>query len=114
MKMSIIVAAWLLSPSLAWAAGAPQFWNQTQDEFVGVYLAAPGTTAWGPNQTLNDPDKSVSADERLKLVGVPAGRYDVKLVDTKGRICIVHGVVAKGTGKVAFAIAQDELTQCTK
>ncbi len=113
MKRAIITAALLLSSS-TWAAAAPQFWNQTQEELVGVYLAAPGTTAWGPNQTLNDRDKSVSADERLKLVGVPAGRYDVKLVDDKGRICIVRGVVAKGTGKVAFAIAQEDLTGCTK
>ncbi len=112
MKRSIILLASLLAvPALA--AAAPQFWNQTQQEFHGVYLAPAGTTQWGPNQALNDPDKSVSADERLALKGIKAGTYDVKLVDGHGRTCIVHGVQAKGTGKVAFAISQGQLTDCT-
>jgi hypothetical protein len=90
-----------------------QFWNQTSKEFSGVYLAPAGTTRWGPNQTDNDPDHTVSADERLKITGVAPGSYDVKLVEASGRACIVAGVEVKGTGKVAFAIGEAQLTHCT-
>lgn len=89
-----------------------QFWNETEHEMTGVYLAPAGTGTFGPNQALNDPDKSVSADERLAIMGVAPGRYDVKLVDTKGRICIIRNVDVKSTGKVAFAIQETQLTDC--
>lgn len=111
MKRFIVLVA-VVSAAPALAARAPQFWNQTQEEFDGVYLAPAGTTNWGPNQTLNDPDKSVEADERLKLVGVPAGHYDVKLVDQRGRTCIVRNVRVKDKGRVAFAVEQNQLTDC--
>ncbi len=78
----------------------------------GVYLAPVGSGAYGPNQALNDPDKSVSADERLAITGVRPGHYDVKLVDTQGRICIVRNVNVSGKGKVAFSIAETQLTDC--
>ena len=64
-------------------------------------------------QTDNDDDHSVSADERLKITGVAPGRYDVKLVDKTGRTCIVRDVEAKAAGKVAFSIAEKQLTDCT-
>jgi hypothetical protein len=89
-----------------------QFWNQTSKEFTGVYLAPAGTAQWGRNQTDNDDDHSVSADERLKITGVAPGRYDVKLVDKTGRTCIVRDVEAKAAGKVAFSIAEKQLTDC--
>lgn len=100
------------------AASAPAlakdmlFWNQTSKEFKGVYLAPTGTTKFGPNQTDNDSDHGVSADERLKITGVAPGRYDVKLVDTTGRTCLVAGVVVRVTGRVAFAIDEKQLTHC--
>ncbi len=89
-----------------------QFWNETGHEFTGVYLAPAGTSTFGPNQTANDPDHSVSADERLKITGVVPGRYDVRLVDKDGMNCVVRGVEVKGTGRVAFAIAEEQLTDC--
>ncbi len=113
MRCTLVLAACLLAAPVL-AAEAPQFWNQTQQEFHGVYLAPAGSTAWGANQALNDPDKSVSADERLKLAGVAAGQYNVKLVDEHGRTCIVRGVGVKGAGKVAFTVSQDQLTDCSK
>ncbi len=90
------------------------FWNQTEHEMVAVYLAPPGTTAWGPNLVLNDViDYATSDDERLRIPGVAPGVYDVKLVDRQGQTCIVRNVTVKGTGKVAFAIAEEQLTNCT-
>jgi hypothetical protein len=113
-RISVALAAALLC-SVATLALAKdmQFWNQTSKEFTGVYLAPAGTTMWGRNQTDNDDDHSVSADERLKITGVPPGRYDVKLVDKSGRVCVVRDVEAKAAGKVAFTIAEKQLTDCT-
>jgi hypothetical protein len=109
MPAAIVVASLAALPALAKDL---QFWNATQHEFTEVYLAPAGTTTWGKNQTLNDPDKAVSADERLAIKGVSAGHYDVKLVDSKHRTCIVPNVEVKTTGKVAFTIAEDQLTDC--
>ena len=69
--------------SAAFAAGTMRFWNLTSFTVYGLQLAPVGSQAWGPNQCDNDPDKSVDPDERLKLVGVAPGRYDVKLADKK-------------------------------
>jgi hypothetical protein len=91
-----------------------QFWNQTSKEFRGVYLAPAGTPQFGPNQADNDDDHAVSADERLRITGVRPGIYDVKLVDTSGRVCVVRGVDVKGTGKIAFTVAETQLTDCTR
>lgn len=96
----------------AHAAGPMLFWNETVHEMKGVYLAPAGTAAFGLNQALNDPDGIVSADERLEIQGVTPGRYDVKLVDKSGRTCIVRDVLVRGIGKVAFAVAEDQLTDC--
>ncbi len=112
MRVSFAVAVLALMASPAWAKDM-LFWNQTSKEFAGVYLAPAGTAQWGPNQTDNDNDHSVSADERLKITGVDPGSYDVKLVDTAGRTCVVSWVVVKGAGKVAFAIDEKQLTRCT-
>jgi len=109
----MIVAAGLLA-SLAVPALAKdmQFWNQTSKEFTGVFLAPVGSTQWGRNQTDNDDDHSVSADERLKITGIAPGHYDVKLVDKAGRTCVVHDVEAKAAGKVAFTVTEKQLTDC--
>jgi hypothetical protein len=55
-------------------------------------LAPVGTADRGPDQCRNDPDDAVDADERLPLKDVVPGRYDVKLLDKKGRICVVRNV----------------------
>ena len=89
-----------------------QFWNQTLHEFSSVRLASPGSDQWGAEQTANDPDKAVSADERLRITGIAPGSYDVRLVDKNGRVCTVRGVAVKATGKVAFAIGEQQLTDC--
>lgn len=88
------------------------FWNQTTHEFSSVKLAPPGTGKWGAEQTDNDDDHAISADERLKITGIAPGTYDVQLIDKKGRVCVVRNVAVVGTGKVAFAIAEKQLTDC--
>ncbi|HZF33034.1 MAG TPA: hypothetical protein VE914_04475, partial [Candidatus Angelobacter sp.] len=49
------------------AADKMRFWNLTAEDVDELYLAPAGTDQWGPNQCLNDNDKSVDADERLDL-----------------------------------------------
>ena len=110
---AITLAVTLVATS-ALAADQMRFWNTTSVQIDELYLAPAGTDKWGPNQTLNDKDKSVDADERLKLAGVEPGRYDVKLVDARGRTCVVRNVEVKGGGKYAFALEDKDLTDCTK
>jgi hypothetical protein len=117
--MTVAIRRMVLAAGVLGVAAAPAlardllFWNQTSKEFKGVYLAPAGTGQFGPNQAENDPDHTVSADERLKLTDVAPGSYDVRLVEMSGRVCLVAGVDVKGTGRVAFAIGEDQLTHCT-
>ncbi len=98
----------------AQAAGPLQFWNTSSREFTGVYLAAPGTTQWGPNETANDPDGSVAADERLKMPDAKPGHYDVRVVEKGGKTCVVKNVEARATGPYAFSIGDDDLKKCKR
>ncbi|HUL08156.1 MAG TPA: hypothetical protein VLV76_17670 [Candidatus Acidoferrum sp.] len=104
----------LLAAFSAAAADKMRFWNLTAEEIDELYLAPAGTDQWGPNQCLNDDDKSVEADERLDLKDVKPGRYDVKLKDAKGRQCLVKNVEVKAGGKYAFSIQEKELKDCTQ
>lgn len=105
---AMLAAAW----GVAQAAGPLQFWNTSSHEFKGVYLAAPGTTQWGPNETANDPDGSVAADERLKMPDAKPGHYDVRVVDKNGRTCVVKNVEVRAAGRYAFSIGDEDLKNC--
>ena len=114
MRLVILASLALLACGLtAAAADKMRFWNLTAEEIDELYLAPAGTDQWGPNQTLNDDDKSVDADERLDLKDVKPGNYDVKLKDSKGRQCLVKNVEVKAGGKYAFSIQEKQLTDCT-
>jgi hypothetical protein len=108
--IAMLAASWCA----AQAAGPLQFWNTSSREFTGVYLAAPGTTQWSPNQTASDPDGSVAADERLKLRDAKPGHYDVRLVDKTGKTCVVKNVEARATGPYAFSIGDEDLKTCRR
>lgn len=112
--LAALAALAVLGAAQASAARALQFWNLTTVTITNLMLAPAGTTHWSTNQCLNDSDKSVDADERLKLAGIKAGNYDVKLTDTKGRTCTVKNVEVKTTGPYAFSISDKELTDCTR
>lgn len=82
----------------------------TSTEFTGVFLAPAGTEKWGPNQALNDKDKSLETSERLPLIGISHGMFDVKLQDRKGHVCVKHGVdLARDT---SFDIRDADLADC--
>ncbi|HWP16987.1 MAG TPA: hypothetical protein VNM46_15275, partial [Xanthobacteraceae bacterium] len=64
-----------------------RFWNLTLYTLTSLQFSPPGQNAWGKNQCENDDDKTVDHDERLRITGLTAGRYDAKLVDRIGRTC---------------------------
>ena len=62
-------------PSSVMAQGKGiRFWNLTTATVSGFQLSPAGKDNWGPNQTLNDKDKEVDHDERLRITGVEPGR----------------------------------------
>jgi hypothetical protein len=94
------------------ATKATQFWNLTANTVTSFQLSPAGKNAWGNNQCLNDSDKTVDHDERLKITDVKTGVYDAKLTDKSGRTCTVKDVSVK-EGAV-FSIDEKQLTNCSK
>jgi hypothetical protein len=89
-----------------------KFWNLTGVELVEVVLAPAGTDKFGENQTLNDDNKSIENDERLPLTGLTAGKFDVRIKDKNGRVCLVKDVDVKDTGPYSFSIEPEQLADC--
>jgi hypothetical protein len=126
--MRMLLATCLISAALSGAAfadddddkgGAPgakkpkmKFWNLTGVELVEVVMAPAGTDKFSANQTLNDDDKSVETDERVALVDIAAGKYDVRVKDKAGRVCLVKNVEVKDSGPYSFSLEADQLTDC--
>jgi hypothetical protein len=112
--LAVAVAALFSSPSLA-AEGKSKgirFWNLTSSTVTNLQLSPAGQNAWGANQCVNDPDGAVDHDERLRIVGIAPGRYDVKLADKADRTCIVRNLDIKADG--IFSIEDKDLTECGK
>src|SRR6202165_4646049 len=89
-----------------------RLWNLTTATISGFQLSPAGKNEWGPNQTLNDKDKEVDHDERLRITGVEPGRYDAKVSYRDKRQCLVRNIDIKADS--VFSIADKDLTDCTK
>jgi len=87
-----------------------RFWNLTLYTITSFQMSPAGKGSWGPDQCKNDRDGTVDHDERLRITGIEPGRYDVKLADKIGRVCIVRNVEVKD-GAV-FSIEERQLTDC--
>lgn len=115
MQSLIALVFSLLALSIAaTAAERLRFWNLTGSTIKELHLAPTGTTEWGPDQCANDPDGAVDVDERLTLKDVVPGRYDVKLLDKKGRMCVVRNVEVLAGKPYAFSISEKDLTDCSE
>ena len=81
MRWTLASVALLLASAdeLAAQGKGIRLWNLTTSTISGFQLSPAGKNAWGPNQTLNDKDKEVDHDERLRITGVEPGRYDAKV-----------------------------------
>jgi hypothetical protein len=89
-----------------------RLWNLTTSTMTGFQLSPAGKTDWGPNQTLNDRDKEVDHDERVRIRGVEPGRYDAKVSYRDSRQCIVRDIEIKADA--VFSIADKDLKDCNK
>jgi hypothetical protein len=108
-------AALLLAttPGQLHAAGKGiRLWNLTTATITGFELSPAGKNDWGSNQTLNDKDKEVDHDERLRLTGIEPGRYDAKVSYAGARQCIVRDLDIKADAVIS--IADKDLTECSK
>src|SRR3979490_1799752 len=56
-----------------------RLWNLTTATISEFQLSPVGKNDWGPNQTLNDKDKEVDHDERLRITGCEPGGDDAKV-----------------------------------
>jgi hypothetical protein len=109
----IVIAIVLAAPNLVMAQGKGiRLWNLTTATISGFQLSPPGKGEWGPNQTLNDKDKEVDHDERLRITGVEPGRYDAKVSYAGARQCFVRDIEIKA-GAV-FSIEDKDLKDCNK
>ena len=89
-----------------------RLWNLTTSKMTSFQLSPAGKGAWGPNQTLNDKDKEVDHDERLRITGVEPGLYDAKVSYRDSRQCLVRGIEIKADA--VFSIADKDLKDCNK
>ena len=105
----------LIASNLAAAAERLKFWSCSVSTIKELHFAPAGTEDWGPDQCRNDPDGAVDADgERLTLKDIVPGRYNVELLDQKGRVCIVRDVEGLAGEPYAFSISEKDLTDCSK
>jgi hypothetical protein len=99
------------SPLFAQGKGI-RLWNLTTATISGFQLSPAGKRDWGPNQTLNDRDKEVDHDERLRITGVEPGRYDAKIDYRGSRQCFVRDIEIRAD--TVFSIADKDLKDCSK
>jgi len=111
--LSIAGCGLVLIAGTAQAAEKPtRVWNLTAKTIVSLQLAPAGTKNFGENQCLNDKDKEIEHDERIKVTNVETGSYDVKVGYLDGKTCLVKGVSVE-VGKV-FSIEDKDLVECSK
>ena len=112
-RAPLLVLAVLSLPSAAHSADrkGTRFWNLTQYTIVTLQLSPAGQDSWGHDQCENDRDHEVDHDERLRITDVAPGRYDVRLKDKTGRVCVVKNIEVKD-GDI-FTIEEKDLAGCT-
>ena len=114
LRMPIIIAAVLLSTSVQLMAQGKgiRLWNLTTATISNFQLSPAGKDSWGPNQALNDRDKEVDHDERLRITGVEPGRYDAKVGYSGAKECFVRDIEIKADA--VFSVVDKDLKDCNK
>lgn len=114
MRFALLVAAALIAATPALAqekkSKGTRFWNLTGETLKKFELAPAGTTTFGPDQCKNDKDGEVDNDERLKIVDVADGKYDARMTDKKGKVCMAYGLDVKKDA--VFSIEKDQVKDC--
>jgi hypothetical protein len=111
-RWALLPAALLLAitSDLAAQGKGIRFWNLTTATISSFQLSPAGKDDWGANQTLNDKDKEVDHDERLRITGVEPGRYDAKVGYRDSKQCFVRDIEIKRDA--VFSIADKDLKDC--
>jgi hypothetical protein len=104
----------LIMPSqlLAQSKKGIRLWNLTSATITGFELSPAGKNDWGSNQTMNDKDKEVDHDERLRITGVEPGHYDARVSYAGAKQCLVRDIEI--TAEAVFSIADKDLKDCNK
>jgi hypothetical protein len=89
-----------------------RLWNLTTATISVFQLSPVVKNDWGPNLTLNDKDKEVDHDERLRITGVAPGRYDARVGYRGAKHCFVRDVEINADA--VFSIADKDLKDCNK
>ena len=113
--LAVLALCAALRPALAQERMA--FWNLTSFTITNLVMAPAGPDSapagpFGANQCANDRDGTVDHDERLRLLGIAPGRYDVRLTTKPGRVCTVRNVEVKSGGKYSFSLSDSDLVDC--
>jgi hypothetical protein len=109
----VSIALLLMGASEVAAAGKGiRLWNLTTATISGFQLSPAGKNEWGSNQTLNDKDKEVDHDERLRIIDVEPGRYDAKVSYRDSKQCVVRDIEIKADA--VFSISDKDLKDCSK
>jgi hypothetical protein len=109
----VICLVAMMLPGAVMAQGKGiRLWNLTTATISGFQLSPAGKNEWGPNQTLNDRDKEVDHDERLRITGVEPGRYDARVSYRDSRQCFVRDIEIKADA--VFSIGDKDLKDCNK
>ena len=108
----VLIALLVCTGEAAAQSKGIRLWNLTSETITGFQLSPVGKPEFGPNQTLNDKDKEVDHDERLRITGVEPGRYDAKVNFPNSRQCIVRDIEIRADA--VFSIADKDLKDCTK
>ena len=108
--IAICLFSMALPGSLSAQGKGIRFWNLTTATISGFQLSPAGRNEWGPNQTLNDRDKEVDHDERLRIAGVEPGRYDAKIIYRDSRQCFARDIEIKADA--VFSISDKDLKDC--
>ena len=113
-RWTLAPAALLLASAYELAAQGKgiRFWNLTTATISNFQLSPAGKDTWGPNQTLNDKDKEVDHDERLRITSTEPGRYDAKIGYRNSKQCIVRDIEIKADA--VFSIADKDLKNCNR
>jgi len=112
-RISIAVTTVLLATSQSMAQGKGiRLWNLTTATISNFQLSPAGKDSWGSNQALNDRDKEVDHDERLRITGTEPGRYDARVGYRDSRQCLVRDIEIKADA--VFSIADKDLKDCNK
>jgi hypothetical protein len=112
-RLLVVIVLTMVLPSVLLAQGKGiRLWNLTTATITGFQLSPAGKNDWGSNQTLNDKDKEVDHDERLRITGVEPGRYDARVSYAAARQCLVRDIEIKA--EAVFSIADKDLKDCSK